>query len=90
MTLDLYKRSEKGTNLSAAEHDANFLAIETEVNGKTDTGHAHTLFDVDGLVTHLNNLGDVASNANIRDVVGAMIVEAGGTYDSVTKTITLP
>jgi hypothetical protein len=37
MPLDLLKRSEAGVELSAAQHDANFTAIETEVNAKANT-----------------------------------------------------
>ena len=42
MTLDLLKRAEKGSQLNSTEHDANFTAIENEVNGKTDIGHEHS------------------------------------------------
>jgi hypothetical protein len=34
MTLNLLKRSEKGSALTATDHDNNFTAIETEVDGK--------------------------------------------------------
>jgi hypothetical protein len=42
MTLDLLKRSEKGSALNASDHDLNFTNIETEVNNKTDIGHGHS------------------------------------------------
>ncbi|MEB3267608.1 MAG: hypothetical protein VKJ09_03620 [Leptolyngbya sp.] len=41
MTLDLLKRAEKGSALTAAEHDANFTAIETDVNANAATLAAH-------------------------------------------------
>jgi hypothetical protein len=40
MALDLLKRAEKGSALSATEHDNNLTAIETEVNAKVDTTDA--------------------------------------------------
>lgn len=40
MTLNLLKRAEKGSALSATEHDNNFTAIETEVNAKLDSSDA--------------------------------------------------
>lgn len=43
MTLDLLKRSEKGSALTSAEHDTNFTNIETEVNAKIEADSADTL-----------------------------------------------
>lgn len=41
MPLDLLKRSETGAALTATQHDTNFTAIETEVNGKAAATHSH-------------------------------------------------
>lgn len=41
--LDLLKRSEKGSALTAAEHDANLTAIEDEVNAKIDATALETV-----------------------------------------------
>ena len=37
MTLNLLKRGEKGSALTAAEHDSNFSSIESEVNAKANS-----------------------------------------------------
>lgn len=87
MALDLLKRGESPTPLSAAEHDANFTSIETEVNNKTDLGHTHTEADITDLTHDAVSLLGVPLDATVgspsdgdilvfRDLGGDWVLEA--------------
>lgn len=65
MALDLLKRAEKGTPLTIAEHDANFSAIETEVNGKAATAHTHSGTDITAGTLPFSALPDATGSAKL-------------------------
>lgn len=63
--LDLLKRSEVGSDLTATQHDGNFTAIETEVNAKANTADLK-LVAFSGVYADLTakpTLGTAADNA---------------------------
>lgn len=88
MTLELLKRSEKGSAINSEEYDATMTAIETEVNGKvanTEKGAAEGVatLDSDGLVpvAQINDTALLASSAR----------EIGGTaYKSLLGIVGAP
>lgn len=95
MTLDLLKRGEKTTNLTTAEHDANFTAIENAVNGKADTSHTHTVSDITdaGELASLDETNLPAATADYRGTGPETLAQAlsalsGGDPSIVTLSTT--